>query len=214
MKKLFALILALALMMTLAACEKKDTLTDVFRKELESAGLELGGEATERLKGSLAGAALKRETGKERNFKLVASMITRDPVVEHGLDEIKRFARAFAEVAISAAKECELDNSYYLYVNMNLLFSVSFVYDYETDTLYVPEDWTLIAEMYDKFGTTYMDSAASEEGGPEWLIEQGLAEYKHGELEITGRWWSPSVYINEDGEFSSYRLDAAHEYVG
>lgn len=120
--------------------------------------------------------------------------------------ELKQEMRDFAEAFISFAKEKDMDNDYYLYVEIYSDSWISFVYDYEQDILYIPKKYDLYREMYSTFGTTRQSKISETEKGKQWLVENGFGEIKHHEYEAFHE-YSPGVFINDDGHFDSYFLD-------
>lgn len=124
------------------------------------------------------------------------------------LARVKEEMRTFAEGVILFAKEQKMDNDYYLYIELSDCFYITFVYDYEKDVLYYPEDYELYRKMYTLFGTTSEYTISKTQQGCDWLVENGFGEIKHHEYESLNRGLggSPSVYINDEGEFKAYKL--------
>jgi len=123
------------------------------------------------------------------------------------LEQLKIEMCNFAEHFISFAKEINLDNDYYLYVEVYYTPYWGFVYDYEEDRLYYPENYDLLLKARQKFGTVNQSRIAEETEGQNWLVENGFGEFKHHEYESYYNLHHPWVYISDDGEFSSFRLN-------
>ena len=110
--------------------------------------------------------------------------------------EQKEDLKDFGDKVISYAKEENWDNDYYLYVSF-ICSDISIVYDYEMDTLWIPNNIDAYKEMYEKFSTLAKSKLTETEEGQNFLVEMS-----HSDMCYT-------VYIS-NGEFSSYGKDGSH----
>ena len=109
---------------------------------------------------------------------------------------------------ISYAKDNNWNNNYYLYVTFEGDY-VTFVYDYEMDTLWIPNNIDTYKRMYEKFDTLAISDIAKTEKGKEFLVDNNLATIKHNEVEISYSHPCYHVFIS-NGVFSSYGEDGSH----
>ena len=93
---------------------------------------------------------------------------------------------------------------------MNL--RLQYVYDYESDILYIPDKYYQYCEMYTLFGTTRTYELEKTEKGINWLVKNGFGEIKHNEYESIYDINYPSVYLDDEGKFKSYGL--TNKYSG
>ena len=114
----------------------------------------------------------------------------------------------FGDKVISYAKEENWDNDYYLYVSF-ICSDISIVYDYEMDTLWIPNNIDTYKEMYEKFNTLAKSKLTETEEGQNFLVENNFATIKHNEVEMSHSDMCYTVYIS-NGEFSSYGKDGSH----
>lgn len=122
--------------------------------------------------------------------------------------EQKEDLKDFGDKVVSYAKEENWDNDYYLYVTFRCS-DISIVYDYEMDTLWIPNNIDTYKEMYEKFNTLAKSSLTETEEGKKFLVENNLATIKHNEVELFHSDMCYTVYIS-DGKFSSYGKDGSH----
>lgn len=122
--------------------------------------------------------------------------------------EQKEDLKDFGDKVVSYAKEENWDNDYYLYVNF-ICSDISIVYDYEMDTLWIPNNIDAYTEMYEKFNTLAKSKLTETEEGQNFLVENNFATIKHNEVEMSHSDMCYTVYIS-DGEFSSYGKDGSH----
>ena len=106
-------------------------------------------------------------------------------------DELKKVG----DMLISYAKIDNWKNDYYLYV----VFwgSQDYVYDYEKDNLYIPHFEDKEQLMYETFGTFDTELVSTKNGGKEFLVNNGYATMKHGELEWTYDYQSYCIICHE-----------------
>lgn len=117
------------------------------------------------------------------------------------IEERKADLRECGDMVIEYAKDKGWNNNYYLYVAVETISSIdSIVYDYEDESLHIPNDEQIYCAMYEQFGTMSKKDLEEMEGGIDFLVANDMAYIKHGEVEyevdISG---GVSVY---DGEFS------------
>lgn len=125
--------------------------------------------------------------------------------------QIKSDLKGLGDMVVEYAKEKKWDNNYYLYVVLSLYeYHNDFVYNYETDTLYVPKKLSVVKEMYKNFSTFYQPDIAKMDGGTEWLVSKELGTIKHGEyegdydaLESYSVWISQGKFVTTDIKLSN-----------
>ena len=122
--------------------------------------------------------------------------------------EQKEDLKDFGDKVISYAKEENWDNDYYLYVSF-ICSDISIVYDYEMDTLWIPNNIDAYKEMYEKFNTLAKSKLTETEEGQNFLVENNFATIKHNEVEMSHSDMCYTVYIS-NGDFSSYGKDGSH----
>lgn len=113
--------------------------------------------------------------------------------------------KIIANKVISYAKEQKWDNDYYLYVRFGD-DRRSYVYDYEADEFWIPNCAVIYKRLYEKFKTFNLEEISQKEGGKNYLLDNGLAEIKHGEMEFNYPKEGYYVYISND-EFHSFGED-------
>jgi hypothetical protein len=121
------------------------------------------------------------------------------------IDDIKADMKAAADLFIDYANDNNLDNNYFLYVTS---ISPHFVYCYETDILYYPENLDVLVKMYTLFGTMFPDDLKENKEASEFLLANGFAHMQHERLEIDYFDNSYYVYIN-DGELQDFGFDGS-----
>lgn len=131
--------------------------------------------------------------------------------LQHSHDERKTELRQCANLVIDFAKSEGWKNDYYLYVEItNIYDSCSIVYDYERDSIYIPNCEEVFIDMYKDFGTFSKKDLSETPTGKNFLIEKGLATIKHNEIEYNNI-FSYTVFIT-NGEFRSYGNDDSAVY--
>ena len=105
------------------------------------------------------------------------------------------------EKYIEFSKSKKWSNNYYLYTAMFDTTLGQCLYDYENSSLRNPKMQDLFIEMYEEFKTMNENEVAETPKGQKFLIDNEVAELKHGELEWTDEfrnsWWS---YVDVDSE--------------
>lgn len=117
------------------------------------------------------------------------------------IEERKLDLKECGDMVIEFAKNKGWDNNYYLYINVETIGSShDYVYDYEDDELYIPDDEQIYCKMYEQFGTMSSSKLEELDGGIDFLVNNGLAYIKHNEVEYhTVIGGGVSIY---EGEFS------------
>ncbi len=129
-------------------------------------------------------------------------------------DERKAILRECSELVIDYAKANNWNNDYYLYINVdqtNESSSCYSIYDYEKDEVWIPDTENVYTDMYQKFATFSQSKIADMDGGADFLIENGFATLKHGELETNHATNSYKVFIL-DGAFKEYGKEKSSCY--
>lgn len=119
------------------------------------------------------------------------------------VEERKADLRECGEMVIDYTKDKGWDNDYYLYININSIYNgQNLVYDYESDSLYIPTTESIFMEMYEKFGTMSCRKLEEIDGGIDFLLNNNLAQMKHNEIEYkTLHLSGVQIY---DGKFSNF----------
>lgn len=125
-----------------------------------------------------------------------------DKWITLSLSKQKADLKAIGDLAIGYIKSLGWDNSYDLYITQGFGADY-FVYNYETDVMYYPKNIEILRAMYKAFGTTYGHDLIGDSQGEAFLIKNGLATEKHGEVEMHYTDISYGVYIH-NGEFSDF----------
>lgn len=129
-------------------------------------------------------------------------------------DERKAILRECSELVIGYAKANNWDNDYYLYISVdqtNESSSCYSIYDYEKDEVWIPDMESVYTDMYQRFATFSQSKIADMDGGADFLIENGFATLKHGELETNHATNSYKVSIL-DGAFKEYGKEKSSCY--
>ena len=129
-------------------------------------------------------------------------------------DERKSILKECSELVIDYAKANNWDNDYYLYIKVdqtNEFSSCYSIYDYEQDKVWISDMESVYTDMYQAYGTFCQSDIAEMEGGTDFLIENGFATLKHGELETNHITNSYSVAIS-DGTFKEYGKEKSSRY--
>ncbi len=221
MKKVLSLLLAVCLVLSLTACANSTDNTDNKIQELFKEYLSTNLSNDEHRAfieidnlNFLVSATNVEIEKKEGEYRIIADMgFINDvgQILDNSLQDLKNEMNQFAEYFIAFARQQELDNDYYLYVSFGASDIHDFVYDYEENRLYYPKYYDKCLKMYKKFDSIDTDEIAKTEFGKNWLVENGFGELKHHVFEENH--WDldfPFVYIDKNGEFSSYNLD---EYI-
>lgn len=126
-------------------------------------------------------------------------------------DERKEELKKCGELVIAYAKNQGWDNDYYLYVSIVGIFDgCDMVYDYETNSLYVPNCENTFVQMYQRFDTFEKEDLIGTDEGKEFLLKKGLATTKHGEIDFNSN-IGYTVFIC-DGEFGSFGDDDSSKH--
>ena len=119
------------------------------------------------------------------------------------IEERKADLKECGDMVVEFAKSEEWDNDYCLYININQIYNgQDLVYNYETDSLYVPTTESIFMEMYEQFGTMHTKDLEEIDGGIDFLVNNNLAYLKHDEIEYKTP--SPSGVRIYEGEFDSF----------
>lgn len=119
------------------------------------------------------------------------------------IEERKADLKECGDMIIEFAKNEKWDNDYYLYININQIYNgQDIVYNYETDSLYVPTTESIFMTMYEQFGTLYAKDLEKINGGIDFLINNNLASIKHDEIQHKTP--SPSGVRIYEGKFDSF----------
>lgn len=119
------------------------------------------------------------------------------------IEERKSDLKECGDMIIEFSKSEEWDNDYYLYININQIYNgQDLVYNYETDSLYVPTTESIFMAMYEQFGTMYEKDLEEMDGGIDYLVNNNLAYLKHDEIEYKTP--SPSGVSIYEGEFRNF----------
>ena len=129
-------------------------------------------------------------------------------------DKRKAILRECSELVIDYAKTNNWNNDYYLYISVdqtNESSSCYSIYDYEKDEVWIPDTENVYTDMYQKFETFSQSKIADMDGGADFLVENGFATLKHGELETNHATNSYKVSIL-DGAFKEYGKEKSSCY--
>jgi hypothetical protein len=130
-------------------------------------------------------------------------------------EERKTDLKSVAELVIKYANYKGWNNSYNLYIVVDETDStggIDTVYDYETNTIWIPNKEKIYANMYEKYSTFSLSEISETQEGKDFLIENDLAYLKHNELEYINTTNSFTVYINADGEFKQVNENDSNRY--
>lgn len=125
-------------------------------------------------------------------------------VTECSNSDKKKDLAFLGDCVIGYAKANGWSNDYDLYIDAEAPYSnCDYVYNYETDSLYVPESEEIWIDAYEKCGSWLRGELEDTPEGQEWLIDHGLGEIKHGEFESKDNYSMTSSYNVRvyDGEF-------------
>lgn len=118
-------------------------------------------------------------------------------------DERNAELKYCANLVIEYAKSSGWKNDYYLYIvvdETNETYGYDTVYDYERDTIYIPNTENIIIQMYEQFGTLGRSKISETQDGVDFLLDNGFVTLKHNEIEIQYHSRGYTVYIL-DGVF-------------
>ena len=120
-----------------------------------------------------------------------------DWVINRAVDEKKQDLADIGEYAIMYAKAKGWNNTYDLYINLDGLYGYcTYVYNYETDALYISSYEDMWIDAYRECGTWSPSGLDNTKKGQQWLIDHGLGTIKHGEFE----------YLHNDTKEESYHV--------
>lgn len=151
---------------------------------------------------------------KDYNPKIVlnAVILTNDEWLLN-VDNIKKDMRYLGEIVIKYAEKEGWENDYYLYVKKSLNESLGdLVYDYETDTLYIPNRYDDYLGLYNYYKTFSVDKISETSGGVDFLVEKRIGRIVHNKFERNFDWLkSYSVHIS-DGVFKEYSKSDSYRH--
>ena len=126
-------------------------------------------------------------------------------------EERKSELKEFGNLVIQYAKDNNWKNDYYLYIVVSYVYDGNnIIYDYEQDSIWIPNCEDTFIEMYEKFNTFYKKNLEESQDGIDFLISKDLAYMKHDQVEYNHT-SSYSVYIS-DGKFESYNEEDSTKY--
>ena len=129
------------------------------------------------------------------------------------LDGIKEDMKHLGEIVIEYAEKENWDNSYHLYTKIWLRNPLSeLVYDYETDTLHVPNRYEDYMALYNTFETFDVQEIAKTDKGVEYLLSRWVGGMKHNKYEYDMDWLKSYKVNISDGEFKSYGYEDSYSY--
>ncbi len=187
---LFALIMALTMCFAIAGCnkEKETTIQEDFAAYL---GLDSQYGEIELQSGIKPHVSrLEKEDGYgSRVWLCLTSVVMEDSDlyswIASSVDEKKSDLKGVGDKVVAFANSKNWNNNYYLYISFQYgTDEVETIYDYEKEKLYVPNCDHYYLKMYEKFGSCNDYAIKDMTGGADWLVSQGLGEYKHGKFEL------------------------------
>lgn len=126
-------------------------------------------------------------------------------------EERKSELKECGDMVIQYAKDNNWSNDYYLYVNLCQVYDgCNIVYDYEQNSIWIPNCENTFIEMYKKFNTFYKKNLEESQEGIDFLIEKDLVYIKHDQVEYNHT-SSYNIYIS-DGKFESYNEEDSAKY--
>lgn len=127
------------------------------------------------------------------------------------IDERKSELKECGDMVVNYAKNNNWSNNYYLYVNVSQVYDGnSIVYDYEQNTIWIPDCEDVFFKMYNNFNTFNKKELEKTQKGIDFLIENNLGYLKHNQIEYY-HVFAYNVYI-QNGEFNSYGRDNSSVY--
>ena len=125
--------------------------------------------------------------------------------------ERKSELRECGDMLVQYAKDNNWSNNYYIYVRLCQVYDgCDVIYDYEQDSIWIPNCEDTFVEMYEKFNTFYKKNLEESQDGIDFLISKDLAYIKHDQVEYNHT-SSYSVYIS-DGKFESFNEEDSTKY--
>lgn len=126
-------------------------------------------------------------------------------------EERKSELRECGDMLVQYAKDNNWSNNYYIYVRLCQVYDgCDVIYDYEQDSIWIPNCEDTFVEMYEKFNTFYKKNLEESQDGIDFLISKDLAYIKHDQVEYNHT-SSYSVYIS-DGKFESFNEEDSTKY--
>ena len=126
-------------------------------------------------------------------------------------EERKSELRECGDMLVQYAKDNNWSNNYYIYVRLCQVYDGrDVIYDYEQDSIWIPNCEDTFVEMYEKFNTFYKKNLEESQDGIDFLISKDLAYIKHDQVEYNHP-SSYSVYIS-DGKFESFNEEDSTKY--
>lgn len=126
-------------------------------------------------------------------------------------EERKSELKECGDMLIQYAKDNNWSNDYYLYVNLCQIYDgCHIVYDYEQDSIWIPNCENTFIKMYEKFNTFYKKDLEKSQEGIDFLVNEDLAYIKHDQVEYNHT-SSYSIYIS-DGKFENYNENDSTKY--
>lgn len=165
--------------------------------------------------------SIKKEQNTSCSMVVMTIVIdgTSESIYQNKYDFIKKtdeekfdVLKEVGDLLVDFAKSQEWDNDYYLYIDLERVPENDYVYDYEENVLYKPNNEELYINMYEKFQTFDKDELTKSQEGIDFLINNKMATYKHNELDIDYTPIGFSVYIDNNGKFNSYGEENAIRY--
>lgn len=115
------------------------------------------------------------------------------------------------DLVVEYASNSGWSNNYYLFVNIDdPCCNLTYVFDYEENRIWIPNQETPFIIMYEKFNTFDKDVIEESDGGVDFLIRYDIGYLKHNKVEYNHN-GGYTVYIH-DGEFGSYGKDESTAY--
>lgn len=129
------------------------------------------------------------------------------------LDAIEKDMKYLGELVIKYAEKKGWENNYHLYITVNLSYVFSeIVYDYETDTMYVPNRYEDYVTLYDKFQTFDISSISKTDSGVEYLLDRRIGRMVHNKFEYDTSWMKSYHVFISDGDFNTYGYEDSYIY--
>lgn len=125
-----------------------------------------------------------------------------DKWITLSLSQQKADLKAVGDLAIKYIKSKKWDNSCNLYVTKSFGADY-FVYNYETEVMYYPENIDFLCSMYETFGESFYHNLIGDPEGEAFLLKNGLATEKQGEAEMGSIPMSYTVFIY-NGKFKEF----------
>ncbi len=136
-------------------------------------------------------------------------------VINHSIDEKKQDLAYLGEFAIKYANANGWNNNYDLYISVDGLYAYcTYVYNYETDALYISSYEDMWIDAYQTCGTWHIFQLEDTPEGQKWLINHNLGEIKHGKFENIHNYSKEESYNIRvyEGEFDEFAKDHSDRY--